>query len=623
MNRMTNDNVLQRIHGSADVKQLTSDEQKRLCAELRQVMIDTVAQTGGHLASNLGVVELTVALHHHFDLPRDQIVWDVGHQCYAHKLLTGRQEQFATLRQEGGLSGFPNPDESEYDSFVVGHSSTSVSLANGLAKAHKLTGDENYVVAVIGDGALTGGLAYEGLSNAGRSHDRLIVILNDNRMSISRNVGFVARHLADLRARPAYVRAKNRLARILSHLPLLGKPLYRALVNTKIGLKRTLYRSSTLFEEMGYYYLGPIDGHDLVDLSYALETAKTLSQPVLLHVVTVKGKGYAPAEKQPDKYHGVGRFAPETGETDPPCESFSSVFGDTLFTLGQADSRICAITAAMGSGTGLEAFERDYAKRCFDVGIAEEHAVTFASGLAKGGALPVFAVYSTFVQRAYDQLLNDTALNRTHVVLALDRAGLVPDDGNTHQGIYDVPMLSTIPNTVIYAPSSYAELRLHLKQALYDCDGIAAVRYPKGQEDVLAEQDEPDYGAFRLDARKGSRVLLVTYGRLYYQAVRAAEQLAEKGIAVSVLKLNRIRPIDPACVEAARDFERVIFCEEGSPFGGAGQQFGLMLQQAGFGGRYILRGIEEPPAACKPTAALHRLGLDADGMVKLLENNDG
>lgn len=615
---MAQDGVLQRIHSSADVKPLTPEEQKTLCAELRQVMIDTVSQTGGHLASNLGVVELTVALHRHFDLPRDQIVWDVGHQCYAHKLLTGRGEKFSTLRQQDGLSGFPNPDESEYDSFVVGHSSTSISLANGLAKAHKLVGEDDYVVAVIGDGALTGGLAFEGLSNAGRSHDRLIVILNDNRMSIGRNVGFVARHLADLRARPAYVRAKNRLARFLTCLPLIGKPVHRILASTKIGLKRTLYRSSTLFEEMGYYYLGPIDGHDLTDLSYALETAKTLNQPVLLHVVTVKGKGYAPAEKQPDKFHGVERFSPETGETDPPRESFSSVFGETMLELGQADPRICAITAAMGSGTGLKIFEKQYAKRCFDVGIAEEHAVTFASGLAKGGALPVFAVYSTFVQRAYDQLLNDTALNRTHVVLALDRAGVVPDDGNTHQGIYDVPMLYTIPQTVIYAPASYAELRLNLKQALYDGDGIAAVRYPKGQEDELAGTDTPDYALYRLNEAEDRRVLLVTYGRLYYQAVRAAERLANEGIPVSVLKLNCIKPIDPACVASACGYEQVFFFEESSVFGGAGQQFGCLLQQQDFRGRYVLRGIEEPPAACKPTAAWQALGLDADGMVRLV-----
>lgn len=608
---------LSQIHTPDDVKKLTLSQQESLCEELRQVMIETVSQTGGHLASNLGVVELTVALHRVLDQPRDQIVWDVGHQCYVHKLLTGRQDRFDTLRREGGISGFPCPEESPYDSFVVGHSSTSVSLANGLAKARALAGKDGCVVAVIGDGALTGGLAYEGLCNAGRSHDRLIVILNDNRMAIDRNVSFMARHLANLRARPVYVRAKDRLGKILRYIPFFGKPLYQMLLQAKMGLKRSLYKSSTMFEEMGFYYLGPIDGHNLTDLTYALETAKALERPVLLHVVTVKGKGYAPAEKKPDKFHGVGRFYPITGELAEPAEkSFSSVFGETLLELGREDPRICAITAAMKGGTGLTAFEAAYPKRCFDVGIAEEHGVTFASGLAKGGALPVFAVYATFLQRAYDQLLNDTALNRTHIVLAIDRAGTVPDDGATHQGLFDVPMLSTIPGTTLYAPASYAELRVTLRQALYDVPGIAAVRYPKGAEHPLAAEDAPDYRPFRLREQPDSRVLLVTYGRLYYEAVTAAEQLLQQGKPVSLLKLTCLLPLDREAVTAALGYERVLFFEEGSEAGGIGQQFGLALTKRHFVGNYEIHAIDDWVPVCKPAAALARFGLDAAGMVR-------
>lgn len=610
---------LEKIQSPADVKQLTLKQQTQLCEELRRVMIDTVSKTGGHLASNLGVVELTVALHSVLDMPRDQIVWDVGHQCYPHKLLTGRWEAFSGLRQENGLSGFPAPEESEYDSFVVGHSSTSVSLANGLAKAKALSGDNGVVAAVIGDGALTGGLAYEGLCNAGRSHDRLIVILNDNRMSIGQNVGFIARYLATLRSRLFYIKAKNRLAKVLRHIPLLGKPLYYLLVKAKLGLKRTMYKSSTMFEEMGFYYLGPIDGHDLTEVAYALETAKSLRQPVLLHVETVKGKGFAPAEKQPDLFHGVGKFDAETGaSSSAKTPTFSSVFGETLLALAEQDARICAITAAMKSGTGLADFEKKYAKRCFDVGIAEEHAVTFASGLSKGGSLPVFAVYSTFLQRCYDQLLNDTALNKTHVVLAIDRAGFVPDDGSTHQGLFDVPLLSTVPRTSIYAPATLAELKINLRQAIYDDDGIAAVRYPKGEEHPLAKAYTPDYAPFRLRESAQSDTLLITYGRLYHEAVEAVARLEEQGVAVSLLKLTRIFPVEEACVQMALRYRRVVFFEEGNEAGGIGQQFAALLMKNGFAGNYTLRAVNEIIPACKPASAMRRLGLDANGMIEEL-----
>ena len=599
--------VLPRIHGTADVRKLNNEELEQLCADIRRRLIDTVSHTGGHLSSNLGVVELTVALHKTFDLPRDQIVWDVGHQCYAHKLLTGRGERFDTLRQEGGIAGFPRPEESDCDTFVVGHSSTSVSAANGMAKAKALSGDDGFVVAVIGDGALTGGMAYEGLSNAGRSKDRLIVILNDNQMSINANVGFVARHLAVLRARPSYLRLKNGFARVVRHIPLIGKPIYKTLLHTKLSLKRSLYKRGDWFEQMGFYYLGPIDGHDLPALQNALRSAKDIRGPVLLHVQTKKGKGYTFAERSPDRFHGVGPFDVDTGEAGASGKtSFSGVFGKTLCELAAEDPRICAITAAMTDGTGLNEFNQLYRKRCFDVGIAEEHAVTFASGLAKNDMLPVFAVYSPFLQRSYDQLLNDTALNGNHVVLAIDRAGAVPDDGETHQGIFDVPFLTTIPNVTVFSPSTYAELQLRLKQALYDVSGIAAVRYPKGEEWALPVPFKPDFAPFNLWDKPGAEVLVISYGRLFALAAEAAQ-----AYPAALLKLNTIHPLDEALPELVARYPRIVFAEEGSEAGGIAEALAARLLKAGYRGIYRWRGFNAVPTTSKVMPALTRAGLDA------------
>lgn len=612
---------LEHIHSPADIKSLKLPELQALCGELREEIIRAVAQNGGHLSSNLGAVELTVALHRVFHTPSDQIVWDVGHQCYAHKLLTGRAERFDTLRTEGGVSGFPRPCESEYDTFVVGHSSTSVSAANGMAKAKSLMGDEDYVVAVIGDGALTGGLAYEGLSNAGRSRDRLIVVLNDNRMSISKNVGFIARHLASLRAKPRYLRFKNRFERVMTHIPLIGKPIYSFLLNIKTKLKNILYRNSTLFEEMGFYYLGPIDGHDLSELMKAMETAKKINRPVLLHVETIKGYGYGYAAQNPDTYHGVSGFDIATGKPPASEHSFSTVFGDSLCSLAQQDRRICGITAAMKSGTGLQKFAMEYPARFFDVGIAEEHAVTFASGLAQNGMLPVFAVYSTFLQRCYDQILNDTAIINSHIVLAIDRAGVVPDDGETHQGIFDVPFLYTIPNVTIYAPAGFEELRIHLKQALYDVPGIAAVRYPKGGELPAPKGYAPDYKPFTL-FRADADTLVVTYGRVFFHVLSAARELLEEGTVVSILKLNRIKPLDPACCAIAENYRRIIFFEEGSRCGGVGEHFGTSLMQTGFAGHYEIHAADGFIPTCKTMSGLRRIGLDIDGITATIRQKE-
>lgn len=607
---------LEQIRSPEDIRKMTSPELEELCASLRQTLVQTVSKTGGHLSSNLGVVELTVALHKMFNTPHDRIVWDVGHQCYTHKLLTGRYNRFDTLRQTGGLSGFPKPEESEYDTFIAGHSSTAVSAANGMAKAKTLSGDGGYVVAVLGDGALTGGLAYEGLSNAGRSSDRLIVVLNDNRMSISKNVGFVARHLATLRSRPRYVRFKMGLSSLIAHIPLIGKAIQRMIVWVKSRLKNAMYHNSTLFEEMGFYYLGPVDGHNLHDLTAALQTAKNLSRPVLLHVETIKGKGYSFAMQNPDTYHGVSGFDIETGKTPASSKSFSSSMVDGLCRLAQEDLRICAITAAMKSGTCLTKFAERFPVRFFDVGIAEEHAVTFASGLATGGMLPVFAVYSTFLQRCYDQILNDTSIMNNHIVLAVDRAGIVPDDGETHQGVFDVPFLTTIPHVTIYSPSTFAELDISLKQALYDAAGIAVVRYPKGGELPGCEGFQPDYKPYTHLKNAKARTLLITYGRLFSHALIAARELSDEGVPVSLLKLTRIWPLPEECAVIASEYERVLFFEEGSLQGGIGRHLQSRLLESGFGGTCYLRAIDGFLPACSVSAGFRRTGLDVDSMVE-------
>ena len=602
------------IHSPDDVKKLDKKDLPQLCEALRRKMIETVSHNGGHLSSNLGVVELTVALHRVFCTPYDSIVWDVGHQCYAHKLLTDRYAAFDGLRRQDGISGFPKPSESVHDAFVVGHSSTSISAANGIAKAKALTGSGGYTVAVIGDGALTGGLAYEGLSNAGRSDDRLLVILNDNKMSINQNVGFVSRYLAHLRTRVRYVHWKQKLTNGLIRLPLIGKPIHRAIRKAIKNIKRSLLPNTSFFENMGFYYMGPVDGHDLGDLTQALLAAKSIDRPVLLHVATVKGKGYPAAEKSPDAYHGIGGFDPVSGVPAPSTESFSSRFGDELCRLAAEDDRLVAMTAAMKKGTGLEAFSTQYPTRFFDVGIAEEHAVTFASGMATGGLLPVVAVYSTFLQRSYDQLINDTSIMDNHIVLAIDRAGIVPDDGETHQGIYDVAMLRTVPHTTVYAPVNFKELTLHLRQALYDVQGIAAVRYPKGGEHPALTAYEPVYAPFDYTDGKTKDLLIVTYGRTYGEVLTVCRHRQRNGERTSVLKLNRIHPLPPEAVAIAAKYARVFFFEEASVSGGVGEYMGAQLLASGYTGKYIVHGIDKPIGTCTTAEGLQKVGLDAAGI---------
>ena len=615
---MNEKTILSHIQSPDDVKKLKKSELGALAAEIRSTLVETVSQTGGHLASNLGVVELTIALHRVFDSPRDQIVFDVGHQAYTHKLLTGRYTQFATLRTENGLSGFERPNESEHDIFYSGHSSTSISSAYGLSAAKKLAKDDHYVVAVIGDGALTGGLAYEGLNNAGRTHSRLIVILNDNEMSISNNVGSMARYLAVIRSKPGYFRLKARVESFLNHIPFVGRKLSNAIFRSKSAIKNLIYQS-TIFEDMGFQYMGPIDGHNLDQLQEALESAKLRHRPVLLHINTIKGKGYDFAERAPSQFHGISKFDVNTGEPLFSGTSFSEMFGRALCDFAQKDERICAITAAMALGTGLDAFGKAFPDRFFDVGIAEEHAVTFASGLAKNHMLPVFAVYSTFLQRCYDQLIHDAALQGNKIVLAIDRAGFVGEDGETHQGLFDLALLNSVPGLTVYAPSNFWELRSYLGNALYIDKGIVAVRYPRGTQRELPADYAPSFDAFSHYGEAWAKTVIVTFGRLFPYACAALEQLREKGINARILKLNRIKPVDIRAVQSAALGEQIYFFEEGVRTGGVGEHFAAMLLEKGFQGRFHLIAVEDcfVHQASIPSL-LAQYHMDTDGIVQVI-----
>lgn len=610
---MANFNLLHTLKFPQDLRKLNEEQQKNLCWEIRQRLIRTLSSTGGHLASNLGAVELTVALHTVFDLPEDQIVWDVGHQSYTHKLLTGRLKNFSKIRQEGGISGFPRPSESEYDAFIGGHASTSVSAAYGLAKAKTLTGDRHHVIAVVGDGAFTGGMVYEALNNAGRSGDRLIVVLNDNHMSISESVGSLARYLAEKRTTQGYAQLKDTVEQALLKIPLVGNTARDMIYNSKALLRQTIYHSN-MFEDFGFDYLGPVDGHDIPLLVQTFRRAKALEKPVLVHINTIKGKGYPYAEKNPSTFHGVGKFDYESGELKPSSENFSSVFGQELVRLAQEDDRICAITAAMQGGTGLDGFAKQFEpkNRFFDVGIAEEHAVTFACGLAAGGMLPVFAVYSTFLQRGFDQLIHDAAIEQQHVLLAVDRAGLVGDDGETHQGMFDAAFLSQIPGTTVYSPATFADLRYAMQKALYETDGLVAVRYPRGGEPTFSPK-LPEEPAEWLHLKYGGETLVISYGREFGEVYRAAQSLAERGKPVDLLKLHRIAPLPEACIALAKRYRTILFVEEGIRSGGIGEHFLSRLSDAGYIGRMTIQAVENPFLPQMSVAsALHRCGLDSD-----------
>ncbi len=611
--------LLRRLNLPVELKKLSSKELDTVCKEIRALLIETLSRTGGHLASNLGTVELTVALHSVFNSPTDQILFDVGHQCYTHKILTGRLDDFHTLRQEGGISGFPKSKESEHDAFVAGHAGNAISAARGIAYAKTLKGEPGKVIAVVGDGAFTNGLTFEGLNNnAGRTADNLIVILNDNAMSISKNVGALAKHLAKIRSKPSYFGAKDITRRVLSRIPLAGKPAIRFITKAKTTLKETLYHSN-IFEAYGFTYLGPVDGHDVTSLKNVLTRAKNLNEPVFIHVDTVKGKGFTNAEENPGAYHGISATDLLHTETaaQPQENTFSACMGKYLTELAESDDNICAVTAAMKYATGLNYFNKKHPERFFDVGIAEGHGVTFSAGLATGGLVPVFAVYSSFLQRAYDMVLHDAAIEGRHIVLAVDRAGLVGDDGETHQGLFDVSLLTSIPGVTVYAPFSYRELHLALYEAIYHTKGVVAVRYPRGGECTLAREYEPslDYTLCKENQGKAT-TLVITYGRQFEQVVNARQHT---DTWYDILKLTRIHPVPDDCFEIAMGYDCVLFVEEGIENGSVAEHFYNCLAKQGFFGHYAVRAVNDrfvPQASV--SSQLKMLGLDAQGVAEFI-----
>jgi len=606
--------LLENIETPDDLKKLDAKKLPFLCEEIREALIGTVSKNGGHLASNLGVVELTVALHRAFDAPSDKIIFDVGHQCYTHKILTGRYDKINTIRQKNGLSGFPRPFESKYDAFSTGHSSTSISAAYGISEANRLAGNDNYAIAVIGDGSFSGGLAYEAMNNAGRGKNKLIVILNDNKMSISRNVGSMARHLAIVRSKKGYYRFKEGFEKILLKIPFLGKKLRNFIVKSKLSIKNILYHS-TIFENMGFMYMGPVDGHNLNTLSDTLEAAKTCKQPVIIHIMTKKGKGYEFAEKKPSQFHGIPKFDIETGDYITSEDSFSYNFGKILCDMAEKDEKICAITAAMTEGTGLSLFREKYKDRFYDVGIAEQHAITFACGLAISGMKPVFAVYSSFLQRGYDQIIHDAAIQNLNIVIAVDRAGFVGEDGETHQGIFDVSFLNAIPNVTIYSPSTYSDLKTAMKKSLAnDAKGVQIIRYPRGSACNIKNYKTSNK-KIEVLGDKNSEYAAVTYGRIFGNVYPAS-----KNLPIKIIKLNCIKPISKKLIEELINHKKIFFFEEGMKSGGISEKISVLLYENGYSGKIKINAIKnEFISHASVDELLAKQKLDTDSIRKLLK----
>ncbi len=601
--------ILEKIKCSADVKALTINELDTLCVEIRNFLIDSVSKTGGHLASNLGVVELTVAIHNVFDTAHDRLVFDVGHQCYVHKLLTGRMGAFDTLRQEGGLAGYPKPCESVNDAFIAGHASNSISVALGMARARTLAGGDYSVIALAGDGALTGGLAFEGLNSAGQSGEPIIIILNDNGMAIDSTVGGLSKVLAYERTKPAYYELKKNYRKLLYKLPG-GRAVYNYTRRIKNKLKRAILHC-TMFEEMGFRYMGPVNGHDVKKLSYMLKVAKDYNEPVLLHVVTKKGKGYPYAEELPDEYHGVTPFDPSVGFHNSGNMNFSKVFGDTVCELAEKNPKICAITAAMKNGTGLDRFAETYKDRYFDEGIAEGHCVSMAAGMAAGGLIPVFAVYSTFLQRGFDMLLHDVAIMQLHVVLAVDRAGFVGGDGETHNGVFDVGYLTQIPGMTVYSPSSYKELADMLALAV-EMQSPVAIRYPRGIEGTYKEGGTDPVKVLK----EGSDITIISYGIMINEALKAAELLKKQNISAEVIKLGRLAPLELDGIrQSVNKTKRLIIAEDCVMSGSVGEKIAARIS-----GENIKTGLvnigQRFTGAGTIASQMKDSGIDADAIAR-------
>ncbi len=616
---------LPRIQSPADVRALPAEAMLALCDEIRRTLVDTVPETGGHLASNLGAVELSVAMHRVFDCPHDHFIFDVGHQSYVHKLLTGRYDRFSTLRTGGGLSGFTKRSESEYDCFGAGHSSTSLSAALGFAQGDKMAGSEAYTVAVIGDGAFTGGMVHEALNNVTPGL-RLIIILNENEMSISKNIGRFATHMARLRRKSGYFKTKKGISRFVKRIPFIGNALFCAIRDTKKAFKNALY-GSNYFEDLGLYYLGPADGNDYEAVEALLTEAKRLSDCVVIHLKTRKGKGYAPAEEEPGKYHGMSPRGTVS------AENFSHRLGEILIEESQKDDRICAITAAMSEGTGLEAFRAARPDRFFDVGIAEEHAMTFAAGLAADGYKPITAIYSSFLQRSYDQIIHDVALQNLPVLMCIDRAGLNAGDGPTHHGIFDVAFLSSIPNLTIYAPVTFAGLAVSVRQALA-LNAPVAIRYPNGgEDDRIRDTFYPDGAPDGVGIRESNpdnhdapvRAIIITHGRLVKEALTARERMAARGIYVGILLCEYLKPYDKLAAEVGARLPAgvpLLFAEEEIRAGGFGMLLTDAMRRGGTlsGHAYRILAIDDS-FVCQdaPEPIFRTAGVDAEAMERALE----
>lgn len=611
----TMNKLLDKINTPDDLKKLTLPELNLLCDEIREFLIDSVSETGGHLASNLGAVELTVALHTVFNVPQDKLVWDVGHQAYVHKLLTGRRNGFKNLRKYNGMSGFPKTAESEADCFNTGHSSTSISAALGLARARDLNHLDGHVVAILGDGAFTGGMIWEALGDAGHSKTPLIVILNDNNMSISKNVGAVSKYLRNLRTNPSYLKSKSIIESFLSKIPLLGDTLIKILQKLK-SIMRFAVHENNIFAEMGFNYMGPFDGHDTEKLIQVFNQAKKEPKPVFIHISTTKGKGYLPAEKNPSLFHGVPPFDKKTGAfKSASSPDYSEVFGKTLAALGETNEKIVAITCAMPVGTGIEHFGKKFKNRFFDVGIAEQHGVTLAAGLAISGMIPVIPLYSSFMQRAYDQILHDVCLQKLHVVFPVDRAGIVGADGETHQGVFDISFLSHMPNMTILSPASFGQLKNMLDFAVNVHDGPIAIRYPRGscQADVPETFEFPKAQLLKVP----ERVLIIASGRMVATASAVSDMLPTCGI----LALPVISPLDyDGILSAVKETELVITIEDNVLTGGFGEQIGNFLEESGVNVKFKRFGFPKEPIIHGSIPELDRhYGVDADSILNYIK----
>lgn len=574
--------VLSKIDSPQDIKRLNYKELEQLSTEIREFIIDSVSKTGGHLASNLGVVEITLALHKVFDSPKDKIVWDVGHQAYVHKIITGRKNKFAKLRQHGGISGFPKTLESQHDIFNTGHSSTSISAALGMSKARDIKGENFKVIAVIGDGAMTGGMAFEALNDAGHSKNDLIVVLNDNEMSIAQNVGGLSRYLSKIRTQPFYYRVKGDVDSILNKIPAIGKSMAKTIEKAK-GTIKYLIMPGAIFEDLGFTYLGPIDGHDIKELEDVLNKAKNMKGPVLIHVLTKKGKGYKFAEDNSDKFHGIGIFNKGTGETNKKGKlDFAGAFGQFMIELAKKDKNLAAITAAMPAGTGLSKFAKEFPKRFFDVGIAEQHAVTLAAGLATQGIKPIVAIYSTFLQRAYDQLVHDVALQKLPVVFAIDRAGLVGEDGETHHGVFDLSYLNHIPNMVVMSPRNYFELSEMLKFSIKYTKGPIAIRYPRGvEEEINVEDIRLEFGKAEV-LSEGEEFVIIGVGKMAKTAYDVSARLQEVGISAGAINARFIKPFDHEIIEKSiENGKNIVIIEDNARKGGFGSSVLDYLNEKG------------------------------------------